>query len=278
MPYKLGNGGEGQEQYDPNTGKYVADGKPNSSYDNPQENKILNSMGLEKEDIHINYKNSNLDNIFIEEKIKDDLKKSYDKLIDGDNSRIHAYKEWANNSNDDYKKYIYEDLKNGKKKETLKIWYNHYKLKSGNFNVSFENFLNTPIKLYRATNIDEKDSFTNPFFSYATNKKDAERFLSETQNLYQGRTGEIEEIEIKPIETFGMFPSDENEIIIPNSNYQKLEKKIENIFSIAEKEGVKLPYNYEKLFKMYIDRKTPGKFNILDTMINKYIQNNKEAK
>lgn len=47
MPQKLGNGGYSQEQYDPNTGKYVADGKPNSSYDNPQEKKILNSMGLD---------------------------------------------------------------------------------------------------------------------------------------------------------------------------------------------------------------------------------------
>jgi len=41
MPEKLGNGGHSQEQYDPNTGKYVIDGKPNKYYDNPDENKII---------------------------------------------------------------------------------------------------------------------------------------------------------------------------------------------------------------------------------------------
>ena len=38
MPEKLGNGGHGREEYDPNTGKYVADGQPNKVYNNPEEN------------------------------------------------------------------------------------------------------------------------------------------------------------------------------------------------------------------------------------------------
>ena len=37
MPEKLGNGGHGREEYDPNTGKYVADGQPNKVYNNPKE-------------------------------------------------------------------------------------------------------------------------------------------------------------------------------------------------------------------------------------------------
>lgn len=37
MPEKLGNGGHGREEYDPNTGKYVADGRPNKVYNNPGE-------------------------------------------------------------------------------------------------------------------------------------------------------------------------------------------------------------------------------------------------
>lgn len=41
MPEKLGNGGHSQEQYDPNTGKYVVDGVPNKYYDNPDESKII---------------------------------------------------------------------------------------------------------------------------------------------------------------------------------------------------------------------------------------------
>lgn len=48
MPEKLGNGGHGPENYDPNTGKYETDGQPNKSYDNPEEN-ILGSLGIEEE-------------------------------------------------------------------------------------------------------------------------------------------------------------------------------------------------------------------------------------
>lgn len=47
MPKKIGNGGHSQEEYDENTGKYVADGKPNKYYDNPKENKILSALGLQ---------------------------------------------------------------------------------------------------------------------------------------------------------------------------------------------------------------------------------------
>lgn len=37
MPSKLGMGGEGQEQYNPNDGRYVEDGIPNKSYKNSNE-------------------------------------------------------------------------------------------------------------------------------------------------------------------------------------------------------------------------------------------------
>jgi hypothetical protein len=50
MPEKLGNGGHGREEYDPNTGKYVADGQPNKVYNNPKENENLS----EQQKIRIN--------------------------------------------------------------------------------------------------------------------------------------------------------------------------------------------------------------------------------
>ena len=50
MPKKLGNGGEGLEEFNPNDGQYIEDGVPNKSYDNPEENKILNSMGIDQSD------------------------------------------------------------------------------------------------------------------------------------------------------------------------------------------------------------------------------------
>ena len=37
MPTKLGNGGHSLEEYNSDTGKYSADGKPNKYYDNPSE-------------------------------------------------------------------------------------------------------------------------------------------------------------------------------------------------------------------------------------------------
>ena len=42
MPKKPGNGGHGPEEYDVNTGKYVADGQPNKYYDNPKEKNNIN--------------------------------------------------------------------------------------------------------------------------------------------------------------------------------------------------------------------------------------------
>lgn len=40
MPEKLGNGGNSLEKYNPEDGKYIADGKPNKYYDNPEEKKL----------------------------------------------------------------------------------------------------------------------------------------------------------------------------------------------------------------------------------------------
>ena len=48
MATKLGNGGHGQENYDPNTGKYVVDGVSNKYYDNPKE-KTFQKIDWKKE-------------------------------------------------------------------------------------------------------------------------------------------------------------------------------------------------------------------------------------
>ena len=186
--------------------------------------------------------------------IKELYKKSYDELIDN-STRLYRYREWASNSNNDYKEYIYNDLKNNKKDSALNLWYNHYRLKTGDYDLSYEDFLNTPITLYRATNVNEDEDSNNPFFSYAQNKRDAERFLSQVQNLYGNRSGEIKEIQIKPKDTLGMLPSDENEIIVPNNSYQKRITNIENIVNevidYANKNNVELPYDKDELLDSF---------------------------
>ena len=59
MPQKKGNGGYGLEQYDENNGQYMEDGLPNKSYENPDE-KILNSVGLEIDDLDFDIINEKL--------------------------------------------------------------------------------------------------------------------------------------------------------------------------------------------------------------------------
>lgn len=61
MPEKLGNGGNGPEEYNPNNGQYVADGEQNKYHDNPKEDKPkLTSLPKNKEDcISLNNKKAN---------------------------------------------------------------------------------------------------------------------------------------------------------------------------------------------------------------------------
>lgn len=277
MAEKLGNGGHSLENYDPATGKYIEDGKPNSSHNNPNE-QILNSMGLTSKTKFVKeYKIPGLDmNLYSESAVKDVLKLSYDKLIDNDEQRLHRYKEWTINSNSDYKKYIYDDLENGKKEATLNIWYNSYKLKTGKYDLKFEDFLNTPITLYRATNKNEDNDYSSPFFSYAQDKKTAERFLEESQSLNANRTGKIETIFIKPIDTLGMLPSDEDEIIVSNNNYKKIINKVNNIIKNADNNNVTLPYDKDKLINMFSSRNNIEKIINLENMLNNFIEKNKK--
>lgn len=252
MPVKLGNGGHSQENYDPNTGKYSEDGIPNKRYDNPNE-KLFNSMGIKNTDTITEYKIPNVksDDPYVAQDLK---KVSFEKFIDT-RERAYRYREWIDNSNSDYKRYIYNDLKNEKKEAALNFWYNDYKLKTGNYKLSFEDFLNTPIILYRATNIDEENDEANPFFSYSPLRSDAERFLDISQNSYLNRSGEIKEIKIRPIDTFGMLPGQELEVVIPNPNYQKLEEKAEQILKEASSVGANFPYDKNDLINLYIGRK-----------------------
>ena len=61
MPEKMGNGGNGPEEYNPENGQYVADGKENKYHDNPTENKPkLTSLPKNKENcVPLNNKNAN---------------------------------------------------------------------------------------------------------------------------------------------------------------------------------------------------------------------------
>lgn len=198
------------------------------------------------------------EDLFSKDKAQQDYEQSYKDLIDNDKTRLYRYREWANNSNNDYKEYIYNDLLNGKKEDALHFWYNHYKLFTGDYDLSYDDFLNTPITLYRATNVDEKDSVSNPFFSYAESKKLAQRFLDPSQRLHNKRTGEIEELQIKPKDTLGMIPSDEYEIIVPSKAYQSrvndMSSIVDNVLKYANDNNVKLPYDRDYILTLFNKR------------------------
>ena len=215
------------------------------------------------------------------ETIKQELNQAYDDLMGNDKTRLYRYREWANNSNNDYKEYIYNDLLNGKKEDALHYWYNHYKLFTGNYDLSYDDFLNTPITLYRATNVNEKENATNPFFSYAQSKKLAQRFLDPSQRLHNKRTGEIEEIQIKPKDTLGMIPSDEDEIIVPNKAYQSrvndMSSIVDNIIKYANENNVRLPYDRDYILTLFNNR---DKENVkkLEAHLMNYIDKRKGSK
>lgn len=83
MPTKKGNGGHGQENYDPNTGKYVEDGVPNEYYDNPDEEVDID---LEVENMIFDFEGSEEDEldslIFGEDdlSLEDDLDNLFEEL------------------------------------------------------------------------------------------------------------------------------------------------------------------------------------------------------
>ena len=241
---------------------YSAGGEYRVSY---PENEITLKDNFKQSDLH-NLRFINKDDInevleedlYGQDKAQHDYGQAYSNLIDNDKTRLYRYREWANNSNNDYKEYIYNDLLNGKKEDALHYWYNHYKLFTGNYDLSYDDFLNTPITLYRATNVNEKEDATNPFFSYAQSKKLAQRFLDTTQGLYNNRTGEIEEIQIKPKDTLGMIPSDEDEIIVPNKAYQSrvndMSSIVDNVIKYANENNVKLPYDRDYILTLFNKR------------------------
>jgi hypothetical protein len=125
--------------------------------------------------------------------------------------------------------------------------------------------------LYRATNVNEKEDMTNPFFSYAQNRKTAERFLTFEQKSFTNRTGEIEEIEVAPKDTFGLFPSDEEEILIPNPKYEELNNQILELENYAKSNGVELPYDHDDLLEM-TDKRGIGDLGFL---IKRYVDSRK---
>lgn len=83
MPEKLGNGGNGPEKYDINTGKYIEDGVPNEYYDNPNETyNNFSSSSRTRNVFTLEELKNNFDKVFSDELINEISKLGFNYEID----------------------------------------------------------------------------------------------------------------------------------------------------------------------------------------------------
>lgn len=121
---------------------------------------------------------------------------------------------WFTRYDSGYKPQIEEQILNDKslRNAGLNLAYHNYK--GTNKDISFEEFLNTPITMYRGTQgktlIDD-----DVFVSFTPDRKVAERF-----------GGEIQEVTIKPIDTLGNYQTNgELEYLVPRAKADAAKKE-----------------------------------------------------
>ena len=116
---------------------------------------------------------------------------------------------WFREANSEYKpRVVSAVIRNTKARSAaLSIMYLNYQYETGG-NLSFEEFLVTPIKMYRGGR-GQKHIEDDVFSSYSLSKKVAEKFA--------GNDGKIYEAEIRPIDTWGSVKTTgESEILVPS--------------------------------------------------------------
>ena len=116
---------------------------------------------------------------------------------------------WFREANSEYKpRVVSAVIRNTKARSAaLSIMYLNYQYETGG-NLSFEEFLVTPIKMYRGGR-GQKHIEDDVFSSYSLSRKVAEKFA--------GNDGKIYEAEIRPIDTWGSVKTTgESEILVPS--------------------------------------------------------------
>lgn len=116
---------------------------------------------------------------------------------------------WFRDADSNYKPRIAAGvLKNAETRNAaLSNMYANYKLENGKEALSYEEFLNTPITLYRGDH-GQKMIDKDVFMSYSPDKKMAEKFV------HTG--GKLSEIKIKPKDTWGSInTAGEAEVMVP---------------------------------------------------------------
>jgi hypothetical protein len=151
-----------------------------------------------------------------------DIVNNYTHYKSGD--KYYPKSEWAKwflSQDRNSKEQIAYNIKNNKtfKNALLSNWFDYYK-KTVNDNISYDDFLNTEIIIYRGeTSRDVKYGEVNGFASYTPQKDLAKHFSRDG-------VGKIIELMIKPKDTYGMIDSvgNEVEILIPTKFSDKFMK------------------------------------------------------
>jgi hypothetical protein len=151
-----------------------------------------------------------------------DIINNYTHYKSGD--KYYPKSEWAKwflSQDRNSKEQIAYNIKNNKtfKNALLSNWFDYYK-KTVNDNISYDDFLNTEIIIYRGeTSRDIKYGEVNGFASYTPQKDLAKHFSRDG-------VGKIIELMIKPKDTYGMIDSvgNEVEILIPTKFSDKFMK------------------------------------------------------
>lgn len=140
----------------------------------------------------------------------DEIDRILDKYVSQATARM-----WLVEYNNDIKPKLVQELTANSevRNACLNIMYENYKDTGGE--LSFKDFLLTPIKMYRGGSGKEYKK-ASAFSSYTLDRKAAEKFKNGPTGHEPEKDGEIYEAEIRPIDTYGSLnTSGEMEILVP---------------------------------------------------------------
>lgn len=116
---------------------------------------------------------------------------------------------WMREANSEYKPKLIQSILSSEESRNaaLNIMYENFKYYNPDTKTSFEEFLDTPVTMYRGGH-GQKHTDDDIFSAYSFDRKVAEKFAGEGGNIYTAK--------IRPIDTYGSLSTNgESEIFVP---------------------------------------------------------------
>jgi len=149
---------------------------------------------------------------------------------------------WFRNADKNYKGRLVRAVEEDPKVRAaaLRIFHDQYQKGTGS-TLSFQEFLDTPITLYRGGKAVPRDE---PFASFSYSKETAQKFAPD------GKT--VEEITVRPRETLGMMQTTaEGEVLIPTPRTQEPAPVDMNGSELVDLDGTPVPVNTDGTITVY---------------------------